>query len=160
MSATSASDPYRDVELSGSVYVDASALAKLYFAESDSDALNRLLSGRRDLVVSDLAITEVVSSLARRQREGQLSVSVVSKTQRALLRHIDSGVYQRVELTPDCHRVAERFLMRLTQVPLRAADSLHLSLAAASACATMLTYDLRLGRAAMAIGMIVFPALP
>jgi predicted nucleic acid-binding protein len=158
MSATTASDTQGDTELPGPVYVDASALAKLYFPEPDSDALNRLLAGRRDLVASDLAITEVVSSLARRLREGLLSVTVVSKTQRTLLGHIDSGVYQRAELTPEQHRVAERFLMRLTQVPLRAADSLHLSLATASNCATLLTYDQRLARAGTAIGLAVYPA--
>jgi predicted nucleic acid-binding protein len=157
MSATTASNAQDEAELSGPVYVDASALAKLYFPESDSDALNRLLAARRDLVASDLAITEVVSSLARRQREGLISVALVSKAQRALLAHIDGGVYQRAELTPDRHRVAERYLMRLTQVPLRAADSLHLSLATASDCATMLTYDRRLAAAAAAIGLAVYP---
>jgi predicted nucleic acid-binding protein len=158
MSVTTASNPRNAAELPGPVYVDASALAKLYFPEPDSDTLNRLLAGRRDLVASDLAITEVVSSLARRQREGLLTVAVVSKAQRALLGHIDGGVYQRAELTPDRHRVAERFLMRLTQVPQRAADALHLALATASDSATLLTYDLRLAKAAMAVGLAVYPA--
>jgi uncharacterized protein len=139
------------------VYVDASALAKLYFHESDSDALNARLIERRDLVASDLAVTEVVSALARRQREGIIHVTLVRRTQRAMLDHLTDGVFQRVELTPDCHRVAERLLMQLIQVPLRAADALHLSLCAASDCATMLTYDLRLANAARAMGLAVYP---
>jgi predicted nucleic acid-binding protein len=154
MSATTASDP-----LTGPVYVDASALAKLYFPESDSDRLNRLLAGRRDLVASDLAVTEFVSSLARRQRDGMLSAAVVQRAQRALLDHLDGGVFQRAELTPDCHRVAERLLIQLMQLTLRAADALHLALTAACDCATMLTYDLRLAKAAKAIGLTVYPVL-
>jgi uncharacterized protein with PIN domain len=72
MSATTASDPLASTRLTGPVYVDASALVKLYFPDSDSARLNRRLAGRRDFVASDLAVTEVVSSLARRQRDGML----------------------------------------------------------------------------------------
>jgi predicted nucleic acid-binding protein len=133
------SDPLASTRLTGPVYVDASALVKLYFPDSDSARLNRRLAGRRDFVESDLAVTEVVSSLARRQRDGMLCAAVVERAQRALLDHLGGGVFQRAELTPDCHRVAERLLIQLTQLPLRAADALHLALTAASDCATMLT---------------------
>jgi predicted nucleic acid-binding protein len=160
MSAPIASEALPAPELTGPIYVDASALAKLYFPEPDSDELNKLLQGRRDLVASDLAITEVVSSLARRVRDGMLSVIVVQRAQRALLTNLDDGVFQRAELTANCHRVAERLLMQLTQVPLRAADALHLSLCAASDCATMLTYDLRLAKAAQGMGLVVWPPIP
>ncbi len=87
------------------------------------------------------------------------SAAVVQRAQRALLDHIDGGVFQRAELTPDCHLVAERLLIQLMQLTLRAADALHLALTAASNCATMLTYDLHLAKAAMAIGLAVYPIL-
>lgn len=160
MSAPIVSDALPSAELTGPIYVDASALAKLYFPEPDSDELNSLLKGRRDLVASDLAITEVVSSLARRVRDGSLSVIVVQRSQRALLANLDDGVFRRAELTANCHRVAERLLLQLTQVSLRAADALHLSLSAASDCATMLTYDVRLAKAAQCIGLAVWPPIP
>jgi predicted nucleic acid-binding protein len=53
-------------------YLDASALAKLYWNEADSGALNRAVEGRDDLLASELSITETISAGARRCREGRL----------------------------------------------------------------------------------------
>ena len=39
---------------------------KLYLPEPGSDELNRLVEGRVDLLVSDLAVTEAASALQRR----------------------------------------------------------------------------------------------
>ena len=144
--------------LAGPLYLDASALVKLYLPEPESDDLNRLLVGRLDAVVSDLAVTEIVSSLCRRRREGSVTTADVSSLQRALLGHIEAGVYRRVELIPAAHREAERLLISLRTVPLRAADALHLALALGAEAASLLTWDRRLGAAARAIGLGVFPA--
>lgn len=143
--------------LPGPLYLDASALVKLYLPETESDDLNRLLMGRRDVVVSDLAVTEIVSSLCRRRREGSLTTAVVARLHRALLGHIEAGVYRRFELLPATHREAERLLVALSAVPLRPADALHLALAVGAEAASLLTWDRRLGAAARAIGMGVFP---
>jgi predicted nucleic acid-binding protein len=151
------SDSIAVSDAEGPIYLDASGLAKLYFHESDSDELNARLAGRRDLVVSDLSITEVASSLVRRNREGAVTADEVRRAHRTMLGHLDDGTFRRVELTIDRHRVAERFLMQLTQISLRAADALHLSLCAGADCATLLTYDLRLAAAARAVGLIVSP---
>ena len=144
--------------LAGPLYLDASALAKLYFPEPGSDDLNRLLVGRLDAVVSDLAVTEIVSSLCRRRREGLVTTAVVAGLQRALLGHVEAGVYRRVELIPAAHREAERLVISLGTVPLRAADALHLALALGAEAASLLTWDRRLGAAARAIGLSVYPA--
>jgi predicted nucleic acid-binding protein len=130
---------------------------KLYLPEPESDDLNRLLVGRLDVVVSDLAVTEIVSSLCRRRREGSVTTAVVSGLHRALLEHIEAGVYRRVELIPAAHREAERLLVSLGTVPLRAADALHLALALGAEAASLLTWDQRLSAAARAIGLGVFP---
>jgi predicted nucleic acid-binding protein len=143
--------------LRGPLYLDASALVKLYLPEPESDDLNRLLVGRHDVVVSDLAVTEIVSSLCRRRREGSLTTAVVSRLHGALLGHIEAGVYRRFELIPAAHREAERLLISLGTVPLRAADALHLALALGAEAASLLTWDRRLGAAARAIGLGVFP---
>ncbi len=54
---------------SSPVYLDTSALAKLYVPEGESRLLEEALIGRRDVLVSDLAVTELVSVLMRRVRE-------------------------------------------------------------------------------------------
>lgn len=146
--------------LPGPLYLDASALVKLYVPEPGSDELNRLLLGRRDVVVSDLAVTEIVSSLCRRRREGSLTTALVARVHRTLLGHIEAGVYRRFELIPAGHREAERLLVSVATHPLRAADALHLALAVGAGAASLLTWDRRLGAAARAIGLGVFPEAP
>lgn len=137
------------------MYFDASALVKLYLPEPGSDELNEVVAGRSDLLVSDLAATEIASSLSRRRRDGVLNAEAIVRLHRALLAHVDAGFYRRVELIPAIHREAERLLFSLAAVPLRAADALHLALAISAEAATLLTYDRRLAEAALAVGLTV-----
>lgn len=143
--------------LPGPVYCDTSALVKLYLPESDSALLNRLVEGRRDLIISDLAITEIVSSLCRRQREGSLDRRTVTRLHQMVLGHLNSGIYRRVELLPATSREAERLLMSLGNVSLRASDALHLALAISGGAQSVLTYDRRLSEAARTCGIEVYP---
>jgi len=143
--------------LPGPLYLDTSALAKLYVPESESAELNRRILGRRDLIISDLAVTEIVSSLCRRRRDGTVDTKIVGRLQRAVLNHLEQGVYRRVDLIPATHREAERLMLSVEGVALRAADALHLALAVSGEAATVLTYDKRLAEASRAIGLNVFP---
>lgn len=143
--------------LPGPLYCDASALVKLYVPEADSDELNRTIRGRGDLLVSDLSITEIVSSLSRRRREGALTAPIAARLHRVILKHAEEGLYRRVELLPATHREAERLLLASESAPLRAADALHLALALSGDAASLLTYDRRLADAAGSLGLNVFP---
>lgn len=142
------------------IYLDASALVKLYIPEPESDQLNRALQGRKDLYVSDLALTEIASALARRRREGLLSADIVPRLYGAILAHMESGVFHRVEMTAEVHREAERVLLTLETVGLRAADALHLALAAAAGSRSIVTYDQRLAEGARRLGFNSWPSLP
>jgi len=126
--------------------------------EPGSDELNRTIEGRDDLLVSDLAVTEVVSALSRRLRQGALTRAVALRVQHAIVEGLDGGAYQRIELTHDVHRRAEHFLLSLTTTQLRAADALHLALATSARAASMASFDLRLGAAARAVGLAAYPA--
>ncbi len=103
--------------------------------------------------MSDLVVTEVVSALARRLRQGEVTVDKVRRLQRTVLGHLDDGVYERVELTPAVHRRAEQLLISLTGTPLRAADALHLALALSAGAASIASFDARLQTAARAVGL-------
>lgn len=127
-------------------------------AEPGSDEFNRIVEGREDLLLSDLAVTEVASALSRRLREGTATSDVASRIQRAIIGRLDGGGYQRVELTRDVHRRAEHLLLSLTETPLRAADALHLALAMSAQAASMASFDMRLRAAARAVGLITYPA--
>lgn len=135
------------------VYLDSSALAKLYVPEPESDALENLLLGRRDLLISELAITEVLSAVARRRREGQLTVVQASAIRDALLADADSGSLRRLDMSPMVHREAERLLFQLDAAALRTLDALHIALALLNAATHVVTYDARMRSAALQAGL-------
>ena len=141
------------------LYLDTSALAKIYVQEADSDALDAALTGRRDILISELALTELTSALARRVRESQITAAAARRIYQQLLRDVRAGEYRLLDLTPATHREAERLLLTIgRQAPLRAADSLHLALAALADVRALITYDRHLHAAALALGS--FEVLP
>ena len=97
MRATGKTASKKRAPLTGPVYLDASALAKLYLPEAESDRLEKLLVGRDDLWVSHFSVTEVISAAARRSRDGELTPSHVARLHRALLREVKRG--QSFEIT-------------------------------------------------------------
>jgi predicted nucleic acid-binding protein len=125
--------------------------------EPGSDEFNQTVEGRVDLLVSDLVVTEVVSALSRRLRQGALTRADARRVQHAIVGRLDGGGYQRVELTRDAHRRAEHLLLSLTEAPLRAPDALHLALAMSARAASMASFDARLGVAARAVGLATYP---
>ena len=137
---------------SSPVYLDASALAKLYIEEAGSPELERAMVGRRDVLVSELAITEVVSALARRVRERDMSLRDAGRVHRRILADLERGEFQHIDLSPDLHRVAERLLVQLAStLALRASDALHLALAGSAPARAFVTYDRRLRAAAISM---------
>jgi uncharacterized protein len=102
-------------------------------------------------------MTELVSVLARLSREGVISRPVVRRIQHDVLGRLDDGIYQRVEATRDTHRRAEHLLLHLIQIPLRAADALHLAMAMAARASSFASFDSRLVAAAGAVGLVTYP---
>ena len=140
----------------GPIYLDTSALVKIYVPEPESASLDRSLAGRRDLLVSDLALTEVASAIARRQREGALPDSVGARIYRRLLSDVEEGLFLRLSADQQTHRDAERVLMT-SRVALRTLDALHLSLAIQGLAAAVATFDRRMADAAVTLGLAVVP---
>lgn len=136
-----------------SIYLDSSALAKLYLPEAESDVLDAFLRGRRGLVISELAITEVLSAVARRKREGQLGAKHANEIRDAILADADSGAFRRLHLDPEVHRLAERLLLVLESLPLRTLDALHIALSLSGAASHILTFDNRMKEAAAQAGL-------
>jgi predicted nucleic acid-binding protein len=136
------------------VYLDASALVKLFVPEVGSDELNQALAGLADVIVSDLALTEMASALGRRIRERLLTHEEAQRLYREA-RKLHASSHQ-AELTPPIHRRAERLMLSLT-IPLRALDSLHLATALDGEAATIVTFDPRLRDAAASQGLFVAP---
>lgn len=140
----------------GPLYCDASALAKVYLREPDSKEVDSLLVGRRDVVVSELAITEVISSIARRRREGVIGTSAAAELRRAVLADLEAGAFLRSDLTPETHREAEKLLLS-SSIALRTLDALHLAAALIARAASLAAYDRRLREGAAGLGLVVYP---
>jgi predicted nucleic acid-binding protein len=137
------------------VYLDSSAFAKLYVPEAESDRVDAFLQGRRGLIISDLVITEVLSAVARRKREGELRADQANEIRDALLADADSGSFERVDLAPSVHREAERLLLGTDALPLRTLDALHIALALSISATHVLTFDRRMREAAVRAGLNV-----
>jgi predicted nucleic acid-binding protein len=137
------------------IYLDATALVKLFVPEPESDALNEALVGAEDVLISDLALTEMASALGRRTREGYLPLA----ESRRLYREAEklAAASHRVELTPPIHRRAERLLLSSLNIPLRAFDALHVATALDAEAATIVSYDPRLRSAAVSHGLFIAP---
>ena len=77
------------------LYVDSSALVKLYVRDAESDSVDAFLRGKTGLMISELTITEVLSAVARRTREGELPAESANKIRGALLADAESGSFAR-----------------------------------------------------------------
>jgi predicted nucleic acid-binding protein len=144
---------------SSPVYLDTSALAKLYVQEAGSDDLDSALIGRRDLLISELALTELTSAIARRVREGEIEASIARRIYQQLFRDVRAGEYKLLDLTSATHREAERLLLTMGRhAPIRAGDSLHLATAALADARTFVTYERQMHAVTSALGS--FEVLP
>ncbi len=135
------------------IYLDSSALAKLYVPEPESDTLEAFFQGRRDLMISELAITEVLSAVARRRREGMITPHQALEIRDALLADADSGSFHRLDMSPVVHRQAERLLFHIESVALRTLDALHLAAALLGSATHVVTYDARMRAASLQAGL-------
>ncbi|MGH7894360.1 MAG: type II toxin-antitoxin system VapC family toxin [Candidatus Binatia bacterium] len=145
---------------SSPVYLDTSALAKIYVAEVESHALESAVVGRHDLIVSDLAVTELSSLVARLVRERRLLSMAATALYQSVSGDLETRAAHRVELTTVVHREAERLMLHLGErLPLRAADALHLALAMHAGARTLVTFDRRMTAAARETGVFELPAV-
>jgi predicted nucleic acid-binding protein len=125
--------------------------------EPESAEFTRVIQKRADLLVSDLAVTEIASALSRRMRHGMITADQALAVQREVIETLAGAPYEHVELTGEVHRRAEHLLLTLHTL-LRAGDALHLALALSGRAASMAAFDARLAAAARGIGLAVYPA--
>ena len=104
------------------VYLDASALVKVYVAEADSDQVQRLLRGRSQPTTCRHSHVEVVSALWRRARAGEISETARDRAAATLERLL--ARMKVVEVTP---AVTGRAVELVQRHPLRAGDAVQLA---------------------------------
>jgi predicted nucleic acid-binding protein len=143
------------------LYLDSSALLKLYVAEADSNVVHQWARSADILASCRIALVEAMSGLARRQRDGTLNAVEVEQVRLAFLADWDGYV------ALDMNEVAAAALVQ--RHALRALDAIHLAaalrlasapeLASTSADGTVrfASFDQRQRAAAAAEGLAVLP---
>lgn len=124
---------------SSAIYLDSSAIVKLVVREAETEALKASLRGKRTIVSSALARTEVLRAVLA---HGEPARKTAEKT------------LARIELL----RVSDRLLReagRLQPVGLRTLDAIHLAsaLALEDQLSQLICYDVRMARAAEDLGI-------
>lgn len=108
-----------------SVYLDTSALIKLYVEEEGTEqvaALTEEFDGVR-LIVLDITPLESRSAIRRREREGDVSASDAER----ILTQIEEDVSSAFLVQPSTSAVIEEAARLIDRRPLRALDALQLA---------------------------------
>lgn len=139
---------------------DASAIAALVADERGRDPLMALLEDDPELLVWWGTPVEIVSALARRERDGQLTADQTAAAIGVL--HTLSTAWQEIVPSDAIQRIAERLLRTH---PLRATDSLQLAAAIVAAdhdpaSLAIVSLDERLNAAARREGFAVLGSPP
>lgn len=133
------------------LYLDASALLPLVIQETNTSRAHELLRGNI-LVISDFALAEFSSGVARRVRLSEINDSGASVVFAALDAWM-SNAARRESLTTGDVRVAISLLRRL-DLGLRAPDAVNIAIT--QRCeAQLLTFDEKMARSARSLGITV-----
>ena len=104
------------------LYLDTSALVKLYVAEEGSPIVHQAVANATSVATSAIAYVEARAAFARRRRDGSLPV----QEYRRILRDLDADWehYLRIDVTEPLIREAAELAERHR---LRAYDAIHLA---------------------------------
>jgi predicted nucleic acid-binding protein len=134
------------------IYLDSSVVVPYYRREATSVAVGALLDGREGpAFISELTDVEVASALSRLVRMGQLDAADAARIDVTFDQHLRAGRYVCNALAPH-HYATARAWLRARIAPLRTLDALHAA-CAASLDAELVTADVRLGPACVALGV-------
>jgi predicted nucleic acid-binding protein len=131
--------------------LDASALLPLFISEVKTQRAHELLRGNV-LVISDFAVAEFSSGVARRNRLGEIGASDAAVVFGSFDAWV-AKVARRESLTTGDVAVAVGLVRRL-DLGLRAPDAVNIAIA--QRCdARLLTFDEKMSRSARSLGMTV-----
>ncbi|HPD17941.1 MAG TPA: type II toxin-antitoxin system VapC family toxin [Planctomycetota bacterium] len=134
------------------LFLDSSALAKRYVRDAGTDRLAALCAEADQVIVSILALPELMSTLNRLRRAGRLSESDYATIKQDVLDDLEEAT--TIELTPGAVRQAVACLERAR---LRSSDALHLASAMEASPDLFVTADRRQRGAAISAGLKVEP---
>jgi len=132
-------------------YLDTSILVAYYYPEPGSDAVEEFLLKLKRPIISSLTEVELVSALARKIREKDLSITDGNKIFTEFQSHLKQSYFKRIAIEDSHYHTAIHWIAQFA-TPLRTLDALHLAVVAESGL-TMITADKQLKSSAKYFGL-------
>ena len=133
------------------LYIDTSVLVAYYCPESISVKAEKIIINADIPVISPLTEVEFASALARKTREGNISIETSNKILNEFKSHIHQLLFKKIILDTDCYNLAFNWLSS-NDIPLATLDSLHLAAASLNNL-KIVTADKQLSKAALKLGI-------
>jgi uncharacterized protein len=132
------------------IFLDSSALAKRYVVESGTEKVLALCRNADEILISVLAVPELISAFSRLRREERLSTEQYSFLKQELAADIAQATV--IDLASSVIEIALRCL---EEHPLRALDALHIGAAISSSVDLFVSADYRQCSSAKALNLNV-----
>ena len=135
------------------VYLDTSALLKRYIPETNSEAFDAYFVDHAPLSISRLGLVEIRCALARKRRNKQITAEREKAAMNEIRTDIQDGILVTYPVGDTHFAEALHLIDKMTKVPLRSLDALHLSIARSLDAHEIATADAVMQRAAKSLGM-------
>jgi len=109
------------------VYLDTSALIKLYVPEAFSTEVENFVAQADALVISRLSVLEWHCAMSRRLRTGMITEDYLNTARTEFTRHLAEDYFRIVPFDDSVMIDALQVLDSVKPVPLRTLDALHLT---------------------------------
>ncbi len=123
------------------VYLDTSALIKLYVPEAFSSEVERFVAESDVLVISRLSVLEWHCAMSRRMRAGLITEDYLNTARTEFTRHLAEDYFRIVSVDDSIMIDALQVLDNVKPVPLRTLDALHLTAARHAGVSRLATAD-------------------
>jgi len=137
--------------VSSTIYFDTSALAKWYLNERHSQEVERFLQQHGPVSISDLTVVEMRCLLARRRRDGNISLLLETEIYATFQEDIRRRFLICHPFPPELAAGATNIITLLGDIPVCSLDAMHLVMAKETGADTMVTADRIMGDAARSL---------
>ena len=132
------------------VFFDSSAYAKRFYNEAGSDEVDNICANASELILSTLAIPEIISSLSRKKREGNIPEKDYINARSKLYNEAKDAVLIRIDSL-----ILDNTINLLEKFPLRTLDAIHIASAIDSEVDLFVTSDKKQHEVALKSGLQV-----
>lgn len=133
------------------VYLDTSALLKRYIPEANSEMFDTYFVVHAPFSISRLGLVEIRCALARKRRNKQITAEREKAAMNEIRTDIQDGILVTYPVGDTHFAEALHLIDKMTKVPLRSLDALHLSIAISLDVHEIATADAVLRQAAQTL---------